>query len=75
MVDRTQTDLVCVSHLWWDWVWQRPQQLMSRLARHARVFWVEEPRLGIGPPGEGFEFGGGTIHHIPSLRHPRRTSA
>ncbi len=57
MMDGLQADLVCVSHLWWDWVWQRPQQLMSRLAPHSRIFWVDEPRLEIGPPGEGFEVG------------------
>ncbi|MBK8020797.1 MAG: glycosyltransferase [Chloroflexi bacterium] len=36
-------DLVCISHLRWDFVWQRPQHLLSRLARHYRVFFVEEP--------------------------------
>jgi UDP-galactopyranose mutase len=37
------TDLVCFSHLRWDFVYQRPQHLMSRFARHRRVFMVEEP--------------------------------
>ncbi len=55
MAETSQADLVCISHLWWDWVWQRPQQLLSRLARHGRVFYAEEPRIAIGPPGEGFE--------------------
>lgn len=36
-------DLVCVSHLRWDFVWQRPQHLLARLARRWRVFFVEEP--------------------------------
>jgi glycosyltransferase involved in cell wall biosynthesis len=31
------------SHLRWDFVWQRPQQLLSRLARRAPVLFVEEP--------------------------------
>ena len=35
--------LVCLSHLRWDFVWQRPQHLMSRFARDRRVFFVEEP--------------------------------
>jgi glycosyltransferase involved in cell wall biosynthesis len=48
-------DLICISHLWWDWVWQRPQQLITRLARHQRVLWIEEPRIAVGPPGESFE--------------------
>lgn len=37
-------DLVCLSHLRWNFVWQRPQHLLSRFARNgARVFFVEEP--------------------------------
>lgn len=30
-------------HLRWDFVWQRPQQTHSRLARHFPVLFVEEP--------------------------------
>ena len=36
-------DLVCFSHLRWDFVYQRPNHLMSRAARDRRVFFVEEP--------------------------------
>lgn len=36
-------DLVCVSHLRWDFVYQRPQHLLSRCARERRVFFIEEP--------------------------------
>lgn len=35
--------IICFSHLRWDFVWQRPQQLMSRFARSRRVYFVEEP--------------------------------
>lgn len=35
--------LVCFSHLRWDFVYQRPQHLMSRFAKNFRVFYVEEP--------------------------------
>ncbi len=35
--------LFVFSHLRWDFVFQRPQQLMSRLARHYRVYFIEEP--------------------------------
>ena len=38
-------DLICLSHLRWDFVYQRPQHLMSRFARQRRVFFVEEPVL------------------------------
>ncbi|MDX1992032.1 MAG: glycosyltransferase [bacterium] len=36
-------DLVVISHLRWDFVWQRPQHLLSRLGKHYRIFFVEEP--------------------------------
>ncbi|MDB4950191.1 MAG: hypothetical protein JWM27_2840 [Gemmatimonadetes bacterium] len=42
-------DLVCLSHLRWDFVYQRPQHLMSRFARERRVLFVEEPVWGPGP--------------------------
>jgi len=43
--------LVCFSHLRWDFVWQRPQHLLSRAAKHFRVLVVEEPifKPGITP--------------------------
>lgn len=42
-------DLVCLSHLRWDFVYQRPQHLMSRFARDRRVYFFEEPTFGEGP--------------------------
>lgn len=36
-------DLIVASHLRWSFVWQRPQQLLSRLAQHHRILFVEEP--------------------------------
>jgi glycosyltransferase involved in cell wall biosynthesis len=36
-------DLVVLSHLAWNWVWQRPQHLISRIARGRRTWFVEEP--------------------------------
>jgi glycosyltransferase involved in cell wall biosynthesis len=36
-------DLVVLSHLRWDWVWQRPQHLISRLGKGRRTWFVEEP--------------------------------
>lgn len=38
------TDLVVLSHLRWDWVWQRPQHLISRIGAGRRTWFVEEPR-------------------------------
>lgn len=43
-------DLVCLSHLRWDFVYQRPQHLLSRCAKEGRrVFFVEEPVFDDGP--------------------------
>ena len=36
-------DLLCLSHLRWNFVFQRPQHLMTRCARDRRVFFIEEP--------------------------------
>jgi glycosyltransferase involved in cell wall biosynthesis len=35
--------ILCLSHLRWDLVWQRPHHLMSRAARDHLVAYVEEP--------------------------------
>lgn len=35
--------LVAFSHLRWDFVWQRPQQVLSRLAKEIPVLYIEEP--------------------------------
>ncbi|MEO8430724.1 MAG: glycosyltransferase family 1 protein [Acidobacteriota bacterium] len=43
-------DIVCLSHLRWDFVFQRPQHLLTRFARESRVFYVEEPEWTSGPP-------------------------
>jgi UDP-galactopyranose mutase len=42
-------DLVVLSHLRWDFVYQRPQHLLSRCAKQRRVFFIEEPIFGAGP--------------------------
>ena len=38
--------LIVFSHLRWDFVYQRPQHLLSRLARDFRVLFFEEPVRG-----------------------------
>ena len=35
--------IIVHSHLRWDFVWQRPQQILSRLAAHTPVLFIEEP--------------------------------
>lgn len=46
---KTPDDLICLSHLRWHSVFQRPRQLMSRCAATRRVFFVEEPLFHRGP--------------------------
>jgi glycosyltransferase involved in cell wall biosynthesis len=42
------TTLICFSHLRWNFVFQRPQHLMSRFARDMDVIYWEEP-IEVGP--------------------------
>jgi UDP-galactopyranose mutase len=35
-------DIICYCHLRWNFVYQRPQHILSRLSKHFRVFFVEE---------------------------------
>ena len=42
-------NIVCLSHLRWQFVFQRPQHLLSRAARVGEVLYVEEPTFGEGP--------------------------
>lgn len=41
-MDKTPA-IVVFSHLRWNWVWQRPQHLLSRLAKRFPVIFIEEP--------------------------------
>src|SRR5215204_4858421 len=69
--------LIVHSHLRWDFVWQRPQQLLSRLARRRPVLFVEEPMflddvttstLDVSVPHAG-------VHRVvPKLPGARRAS-
>ena len=44
--DLSMNPLIVFSHLRWDFVYQRPQQVLSRLAAERDVFFVEEPMPG-----------------------------
>lgn len=47
-----RTNIIVFSHLRWDFVTQRPQHIITRLAETANVFFVEEP-IGYEPSEEG----------------------
>ena len=60
--------LVVFSHLRWDFVYQRPQHLMSRSAAGRRVFFIEEPIFDEGPLRlEVSERDGGVRVAVPRL--------
>ncbi len=47
--DNRSLDVVCLSHLRWNFVFQRPQHLLTRCATRRRVFFFEEPIFEPGP--------------------------
>src|SRR3954447_23749839 len=50
MNQQKQHDVLCISHLRWNFVFQRPQHLMSRFAAERRVFYMEEPLFDCAEP-------------------------
>jgi glycosyltransferase involved in cell wall biosynthesis len=48
---RTKPPIIAICHLSWNWVWQRPQQFLSRLAEKHSVLFVETHR---NPAHESF---------------------
>ncbi len=45
--DDSTWPIIAICHLSWDWVWQRPQQYLSRFARQHRVLFVETYRSDV----------------------------
>ncbi len=46
----TEFSAIVFSHLRWNFVWQRPQHLLTRLGKHYRIYFVEEPVYSEGEP-------------------------
>jgi len=69
--DRRFVDLVCFSHLRWDFVFQRPQHLLTRAAQSGRVFYWEEPLFEavLSPLLRERAVSGGVIVVQPVLPH------
>jgi glycosyltransferase involved in cell wall biosynthesis len=66
-------DLVCLSHLRWSFVFQRPQHLMSRFARTRRVFFIEEPVFDASEPRLTMTLTSGVhvvVPHLPAGLRP-----
>ena len=65
--------IVCLSHLRWNFVFQRPQHLMTRFAKDRRVMFFEEPVACEGNQGTGVDVrccpDSGVIVATPRLPH------
>ena len=62
-------DVICLSHLRWNFVFQRPQHLLSRCAREQRVFYVEEPVFdAAGAPQLVVNTSGGVRVAVPHVK-------
>lgn len=68
--------IMAFSHLRWSFVWQRPQQILSRLARTHPVLFIEEPIHDVGPDDEPFiEEQPGSENVTVAIPHLRSQSA
>jgi glycosyltransferase involved in cell wall biosynthesis len=66
----TTVDLVCFSHLRWNFVYQRPQHLLSRFSNHTRVFFIEEPIFHDAPEKLHINKAEGNVYVVvPHLQH------
>ncbi|PLR37616.1 amine oxidase [Chimaeribacter coloradensis] len=48
--ENSMSTIVVFCHLRWDFVYQRPQQLLSRLAQFHKILFIEEPVYDEGKP-------------------------
>ncbi|MEO7802019.1 MAG: glycosyltransferase family 1 protein [Ginsengibacter sp.] len=63
-------DLICYCHLRWNFVYQRPQHLISRFANNYRVFYIEEPTFSdINQSSYSLEKNGSVNVITPQLAH------
>ena len=73
-------DVICLSHLRWNFVYQRPQHLLSRCAHSTRVYYVEEPVYDAGPARmivtcEAVNTVRVCVPHVPRATPPDQVSA
>jgi glycosyltransferase involved in cell wall biosynthesis len=66
-------DIICLSHLRWDFVYQRPQHLLSRFSQNARVFFFEEPIFSDEPTRLDISKRENNLHvAVPRISHADR---
>jgi UDP-galactopyranose mutase len=69
------SDLLVFSHLRWDFIFERPHHILTRHANHRRVFYFEEPIIGMTDfPRLHLKLSAENIHvvvpHLPSDMEP-----
>ncbi|HUK34647.1 MAG TPA: glycosyltransferase [Vicinamibacterales bacterium] len=67
---------MCLSHLRWNFVFQRPQHLMTRFASERRVFFFEEPQFDAQRPHLKVRRDGEVrvaVPHLPASMQPSST--
>ena len=63
-------DILCFSHLRWNFVFQRPQHLLTRAVRDRRVFFFEEPIYDSAVPHvDSRRDPSGVVIAVPHLPH------
>lgn len=63
-------NLICFSHLRWDFVYQRPQHLLTRFSKVTKVFFIEEPFFDSENPHYTIQEKGKNLYVIhPHLPH------
>ncbi|MBA3454406.1 MAG: hypothetical protein H0T42_15035 [Deltaproteobacteria bacterium] len=64
-----QQTIVCLSHLRWNFVYQRPQHLLGRCAREHRVVFFEEPLRDTKESDLELRTENGVLVAVPHLPH------
>jgi UDP-galactopyranose mutase len=67
MVSTHSQAVLCLSHLRWNFVYQRPQHLLARCAREHRVVYVEEPLYDAREPELELRVEGDVTLAVPHL--------
>ena len=57
--------IIVFSHLRWDFVYQRPQHLLARLAKHRRMIFIEEPIHAEGESRWDMNTPEPNVHRLP----------
>jgi glycosyltransferase involved in cell wall biosynthesis len=80
LIKNFPSNLLCFSHLRWDFVYQRPQHLLSRFAQYVNVYFLEEPIFDATDAGSlTFTNRGKNIivgqPHLPAGLNPQEVNA